>query len=266
MDAAELGLGGAPAGVEPAIGLLGQFKGLFHGDDGGFEAAGDGAEHRAASVLDEARHIVVAARDVPLVRIGDVHQDFLGRIRFFHQRQVAVADIGKETVRQRGAAGQEAEELDVFRAGQRMAFQVLVDDGRRDAQVAELLQVRWLRGGHGIGQYQVRPELQDGLVIQCGVIAHIDGMGPYLRVRHIGQARHGRRHGIAPQRVQETDIGRGHAHDAPNGRIDFNRIWCAAVWRHDDGLILLQVEPLRVLHPAAFGRWPGRPAGHGLPR
>ena len=147
-----------------------------------------------------------------------------------------------------------------------MAFQMLVDDGRPDAEIPKLLQIRRFRGGYGIGQYQVRPELEDGLVIQRGVIAHIDSLLQHFRVLHIVQSRHGRDDRIAPQRIQEADIGRGHAHDAVQGRIYRQRVRSSAVGRMNDGLISLHVKPLGIFHPAGSGRTGFRGAGGQQPK
>ena len=70
-----------------------------------------------------------------------------------------------------------------------------------------------------------------------------------------------RQRGLQAQRLFGDGIGR----NVPLRIRDFQRIRRTPIRRMNDGTSILQVEPLRILHPAFHFR-PDRPAGYGLPR
>ena len=112
-------------------------------------------------------------RDEPLVIIRKVQQDLYRTVRFDTEGLIPVPDDGENAVGFRFVPGEDSEQPDILRPGQRMVLQLLRDKQDRDIQRFQFHQPGRFCGGNAVGDDEVGMQGHDPFVIGICVIPYI---------------------------------------------------------------------------------------------
>ena len=128
-----------------------------------------------------------------------------------------------------------------------MAFQLLAQEDRADAQFLQFAQIGRRHRAHRVSQHTVWLQAEDGFIVQRRIVPHLGGRGQHQTVAQEGQPRNACHRLPRIQGLQEAHIRGRHAHQAVQRPPE--RIGPPALQIFDNHCSGRgKLEPLRILH------------------